>query len=144
MIFVDLGFNVATTLLYQRNNTQLLLFILQDTLIVMSIIALFITFSSTFVFQAGLIGVLLKKFSPAIFISFSYLALSIALHVVSLKDRWDSERRYIWPIYITVLYVLQRTGAAIHYFTYKRTVFFLGDPKYHRDSEWLREKIRNF
>lgn len=50
----------------------------------MSVIALFITFSSTFVFQAGLISVLLKKFSPAIIISFAYLSLSIALHVVSL------------------------------------------------------------
>uniref|UniRef100_A0AC35FQG3 Transmembrane protein 138 n=1 Tax=Panagrolaimus sp. PS1159 TaxID=55785 RepID=A0AC35FQG3_9BILA len=85
-----------------------MLFILQDTAIVLSIIILLITFSSTFVFQAGLISILVKRFSQSIIVSTIYLFLSITLHVTSLRDRWGTTERYIWPISITVLYVIQR------------------------------------
>lgn len=56
---------------------------LQDTCILMSLIVLVITFSSTFVFQAGLITLLVRKFAATIVISAIYLFLSIALHVYS-------------------------------------------------------------
>uniref|UniRef100_A0A0R3RTB9 Transmembrane protein 138 n=1 Tax=Elaeophora elaphi TaxID=1147741 RepID=A0A0R3RTB9_9BILA len=53
---------------------------LQDALIVLSIIIILIAFSSTFVFQAGLIVLLLSKFGSTIILSLIYLALSILLH----------------------------------------------------------------
>ncbi|KAI1708520.1 transmembrane protein domain-containing protein [Ditylenchus destructor] len=143
ILLLDMGFNTASTILFQQNTVQLLLFILQDTLVVMAIIVMIIMFSSTFVFQAGLIPVLLKKFSATIFICLAYLFISIAYHVFSLKERWGSNT-YIWPTYITVLYVLQRTAAIFYYFLYKRTILLISEPKLHYDSDWLREKVRKY
>jgi hypothetical protein len=142
MIFLDLSFNTAATILYNDNNAQLMIFILQDTAIVLSIIILLITFSSTFVFQAGLISILVKRFSPSIIVSTIYLFLCITLHVTSLRDRWGTTERYIWPISITVIYVIQRITAIIHYFLFKRAVLFISDPRYHYDTQWLRDQVK--
>lgn len=109
MIVADLCFNTASTILFNDDTAKLMLFILQDTIILMCIIIMLITFSSTYVFQAGLINLLVQQFAPTLIVSFLYLALSITLHVVSLKDRWGS-KSYLWPNYLTVIYVLQRTG----------------------------------
>ncbi|KAI6184342.1 hypothetical protein M3Y97_00585900 [Aphelenchoides bicaudatus] len=141
MIIADLCFNTASTVLFSDSTAQLMIYILQDTCIILCIIVMLITFSSTFVFQAGLISVLVKQFAPSLIISFIYLALSITLHVISLKDRWEV-KKYVWPTYLTIIYVLQRIVALPYYFLYKRTSFLLSDPKYHSDSDWLREKIR--
>lgn len=53
---------------------------MQDALIVLSIIVTIIAFTSTLVFQAGLIVLLLSKFASTIILSLIYLALSILLH----------------------------------------------------------------
>uniref|UniRef100_A0AC34REL2 Transmembrane protein 138 n=1 Tax=Panagrolaimus sp. JU765 TaxID=591449 RepID=A0AC34REL2_9BILA len=142
LICVDLGFNTASTIVFNNNNTQLLLFILQDTAIVMSIIVLLIAFTSTFVFQAGLILILIQKFAAVLVVATIYLILSITLHVVHLRDRWGTSQRYIWPVFVTVLYTLQRLTAILHYFFYKRAALFLSDPRFHYDNEWLREQVR--
>jgi hypothetical protein len=63
---------------------------LQDTLQVLALLGLAVRFSSTFAFQAGLIGHLLRRFSATILCSLLYLGLSILLHFVSLRDRWNS------------------------------------------------------
>jgi hypothetical protein len=111
IIIADLCFNTASTVLFNDNTSQLMIFILQDTLIIMSIVIMLITFSSTFVFQAGLINLLFRQFAPSLLISFTYLALSITLHVVSLKDRWGKSTE--WPHFLTIIYILQRTGKFI-------------------------------
>lgn len=59
-------------------------FSLQATLIVMGIIITVIMFSSTYVFQAGLISVLWKNFFTTILVMIIYLTLSILLYVFSL------------------------------------------------------------
>uniref|UniRef100_A0AAF5Q5C1 Transmembrane protein 138 n=1 Tax=Wuchereria bancrofti TaxID=6293 RepID=A0AAF5Q5C1_WUCBA len=59
---------------------------LQDALIVLSIIIILIAFSSTFVFQAGLITLLLKKFASTIILSLIYLALSALLHFYDMVE----------------------------------------------------------
>ena len=86
-----------------------------------------ITFSSTFVFQAGLIGILVRKFAGSLLAGFGYFVLSITLHVLSLvrmfvygqymtrflqRDRWDA-KTLEWPIELTIIYVIQRMGMFI-------------------------------
>ncbi|CAD5216345.1 unnamed protein product [Bursaphelenchus xylophilus] len=141
IILTDISFNCAATIAYDKNTAQLMIFILQDIFLVMGVIVLLITFSSTFVFRAGLIEVLAKEFWFTLLISSCYLVSSIVLHVLSLKDRWNV-KKYTWPTHLHAVYLTQRTLSVVYYFCYKRSSLWLSNPIYHKDSEWLREQIR--
>jgi hypothetical protein len=87
---------------------------------VLAILGLAVLFTSTFAFQVGLIGHLLRQFSATILVALLCLVLSILLHFFSLRDRWSSQeedetvaahRSYqSWQTGVTILFVLQRTG----------------------------------
>ncbi|KAL3993644.1 Transmembrane protein 138 family protein [Acanthocheilonema viteae] len=142
MISLDLTFNILDSLIATDSTVQLMLHLLQDALIVLSIIIILIAFSSTFVFQAGLIVLLLSKFASTIILSLTYLALSILLHFYDMRQRWFVADQSKWSTVFFTLYILQRIAATLYYFTYKRTILLLSNPKYHHDSEWIREQIR--
>ncbi|KAF7632165.1 hypothetical protein Mgra_00008417 [Meloidogyne graminicola] len=141
---LDLLFNSANSFLYYDNNIKLMIILFQDTIQILSIFGLAIYFSSTFVFQAGLIGYLLKRFSYSIFIILLYLILSILYHFFSLKDSYlllNNNNKELKITITTILFLLQRIVAIFYYFSYKRTILMLSDPKYHSESEWLFKKI---
>ncbi|EFO15186.1 hypothetical protein LOAG_13326 [Loa loa] len=142
MILLDLTFNTLDILISTDSTIQLMLHLLQDALILLSIIIILIAFSSTFVFQAGLIVLLLSKFASTIILSLIYLTLSILLHFYDMRQRWLVEDQNKWSTITFTLYILQRTAAILYYFTCKRTILLLSNPKYHHDSEWIREQIR--
>uniref|UniRef100_A0A1I8E8F7 Transmembrane protein 138 n=1 Tax=Wuchereria bancrofti TaxID=6293 RepID=A0A1I8E8F7_WUCBA len=142
MMLLDLTFNILDILITTDNTVQLMLHLLQDALIVLSIIIILIAFSSTFVFQAGLITLLLKKFASTIILSLIYLALSALLHFYDMRQRWTTTYQNKWSMIFFTLYILQRITAILYYFTNKRTILLLSNPKYHHDSEWIREQIR--
>jgi len=54
---------------------------IQDVCILFAVIILFLLFFNTYIFQAGLISILINKFKWPILIVLVYLALSIGLHV---------------------------------------------------------------
>jgi transmembrane protein 138 len=58
-----------------------LLFSVQDVCILFSAILILIMLINTFMFQAGLMGYMIKKFKSLWFVSALYLALCIALQV---------------------------------------------------------------
>uniref|UniRef100_A0A914UGG2 Transmembrane protein 138 n=1 Tax=Plectus sambesii TaxID=2011161 RepID=A0A914UGG2_9BILA len=107
----------------------------------MAVIILLLSFSSTYVFQAGLISVLVSKFQMTIYISTIYLALSIVYHFWSLRLNWERELVHLWNPGLTAVFVLQRTCAVLYYYFYKRTALMLGDPRYYQDSPWLRQQL---
>ncbi|CAD6191778.1 unnamed protein product [Caenorhabditis auriculariae] len=115
---------------------------LQDTLSVMCLIVLFVSFSSTFVFQVGLIYQILFTYLPSIISSVLYIILSISTHYFSLSARWLDADKDIWTVSMVALYVGHKFWAAIYYSSYKRAALHLSDPKYNVDSEWLRQKFR--
>ncbi|GMR36617.1 hypothetical protein PMAYCL1PPCAC_06812, partial [Pristionchus mayeri] len=143
MLLIDLIFNTVTILLFQHSTILLTLYILQDTCLILSLILLVITFSSTFVFQAGLISLLVFRFAHTIVVSLIYLALCITLHVYSLKLRWGSEGIHVWNYWIGLLFVLQKILAALYYGGVKRTALNLSDPRLRADSKWLHNKVRS-
>ncbi|KIH54067.1 hypothetical protein ANCDUO_15788 [Ancylostoma duodenale] len=88
---------------------QSLFFSLQDTLILVSVIVLVIAFSSTFVFQAGLIFLLVRRYSYALISALIYLGFSIGLHYTSMNIRWENAVSSIfYNPYILVLYTAQK------------------------------------
>uniref|UniRef100_A0A8R1TKH7 Transmembrane protein 138 n=1 Tax=Onchocerca volvulus TaxID=6282 RepID=A0A8R1TKH7_ONCVO len=111
MISLDFIFNILNVLITANDAVQLMLHLLQDTLIVLSIIVIIIAFSSTFVFQAGLITVLLSKFATTIIFSSIYLALSILFHFYDMRHRWSVVVDHSkWSRISFMLFILQRIG----------------------------------
>ena len=102
------------------------IFSIQDVCLVFSLIIVFLSFFSTYVFQAGLVGLLVSRYKVPIMISITYLGLSIGYHVSSLNTRWwvvrevmqkvipDCDRyepqSYWWTDSLLALFVLHRFG----------------------------------
>ena len=64
--------------------------------------------------------------------------LSLALHIWTMSQKWGSEMKYIWNDGYQALYAIQRFVSTVYYFTYKRAMIKLADPRYYRDTEWLQ------
>ncbi|XP_071825465.1 transmembrane protein 138-like [Apostichopus japonicus] len=146
LLVLDLFINAFVDLLRFSNVIQLVLFIVQDVCLIFATIVVFLMFFNTYVFQAGLVGYLVKKFRFTVLILFVYFAMCISLHIWTMTLRWDKpDTTYIWNRGYIALYVLQRVGAVLYYYYYKRTALRLGDPRFYKDSDWLRqqfEKVR--
>ena len=62
------------------------------------------------IFQAGLVGVLVKQFRTAILVALLYIGLSIGFHVWSLNVRWYDPMSHWWTNGLLALFVIQRFG----------------------------------
>lgn len=60
---------------------SVLLCSIQDISVLFNVIIVFLMFFNTFVFQAGLVSLLFRKFKGTIILTAAYFALSISLHV---------------------------------------------------------------
>ena len=80
---------IAAKLLLLNQETPLLILCcflffscsLQDVCILFSAIIVFLLFFNTYIFQAGLVMILINKFKMTIFFTFTYFALCVTLHV---------------------------------------------------------------
>lgn len=140
-LFVDLFINSFGELFRTADVVLLVLYIIQDLFIIFAIIVVFLVFFNTFIFQAGLVSLLIRKFKTTIIISILYLALSVGLHVWTMTLKWGAPRRFVWNEAFQALFVFQRVGAVLYYYFYKRTALRLGDPRFYKDSQWLREEF---
>ncbi|XP_013361921.1 PREDICTED: transmembrane protein 138 isoform X2 [Chinchilla lanigera] len=113
---------------------------IQDIAVLFNVIIIFLMFFNTFVFQAGLVSLLFRKFKGTIILTAVYFALSIALHVWVMNLRWKNSQNFVWTNGLQALFVLQRLAVLYCYF-YKRTAMRLGDPRFYRDSLWLRKEF---
>ncbi len=141
LLLVDLVCNSFTILLGHNTVVLLLLYMVQDIALIFTLILLFVAFFSTFAFRAGLISILIKKFSASLLIGLLYLSLTVAYHIWNLTVRWDQPNMYHWTNGLQTVYVLQKLLAVIFYYFYKRAALRLGDNKYYEDSEWMRTQL---
>ncbi|XP_053305650.1 transmembrane protein 138 [Spea bombifrons] len=141
LLFFDLFVNSFSELLRSAPVIQLVLFILQDVGTLFAAIVLFLMLFNTFVFQAGLLNLLCQRFQVTVLMCALYLALSVSLHVWIMNLRWKNENTFIWSDGLQALYVLQRFAAVLYFYFYKRTALILGDPRFYRDSLWLRKEF---
>ncbi|XP_054263591.1 transmembrane protein 138-like isoform X2 [Macrosteles quadrilineatus] len=109
LLLVDLGINAFGDRLRYNSGLLLLLFIIQDSLQVLSLTILFITIFQTNVFQAGFISLLYDKFQYPVLVAMAYLLLTIALQSWMLSVRWDEPLKYNWPTFMGLLYTIQRS-----------------------------------
>jgi len=141
LLITDLFINSFGDLFKKNNVVLLVLFVIQDVCLILSLIVLFLVFFNTFVFQAGFIHLLVRKFRTSICCIVLYLILSVALHIWTMSRKWGDEIKYIWDVSFQVLYTIQRFTSVIYYFIYKRAMIKLSDPRYYRNTEWLRNEF---
>ncbi|XP_035689929.1 transmembrane protein 138-like isoform X2 [Branchiostoma floridae] len=141
LLFVDIFVNSFSDLLRMANVIQLVLYIIQDVCLVFAVIVVFLVFFNTFIFQAGLVGLLIRKFKTTIIVTLTYFVLCVGLHVWAMSLRWEDPNRYIWNEGFQAMFVFQRVGAVLYYYFYKRTALRLGDPRFYQDSDWLRREF---
>jgi len=141
LLGVDIFCNSFTILFGSNAIVQLVLYMVQDISLMFSLILLFLVFFNTFVFKAGLISLLIRKFSAPLIIGAVYLVLTFAYHVWNLSIRWGRPNQYHWSNGLQAMYVFQKLLAVVYYYFYKRAVLKLGDTKYYEDSVWLRKHL---
>lgn len=142
LLAVDLFMNSFVEVLRYENVILLVLLVIQDVCIMFSVIVVFLLFFNTYIFQAGLVNILVNKFKITIAVTFLYFALCVGLHVWYMTERWVDPDAYIWDIGgLRALFIIQRTAAVFHYYFYKRTCLKLGDPRFYQDSEWIKNEF---
>uniref|UniRef100_A0A1A8BSI4 Transmembrane protein 138 n=1 Tax=Nothobranchius kadleci TaxID=1051664 RepID=A0A1A8BSI4_NOTKA len=139
LLAYDLFVNSFSELLRGEAVIQLVLFIIQDIAVLFSIIIILLMMFNTYVFQVGLVSLLLERFRALLMFSTLYLTLSICLHCWVMNLRWLESNRFVWTDGLLVLFVFQRIAAVLYYYLYKRTAEFMGDPRLYEDSLWLRD-----
>ncbi|ESN93779.1 hypothetical protein HELRODRAFT_88186 [Helobdella robusta] len=139
LLLEDLLMNSFGMLAFPSNFTILIIYFVQDICILLSAIALFLVFIETYLFQAGLIFLLIDKFKKTIFTILFYLCITVALHAWGLVCSWSNPLYYTEVPGYTALYALQRLTAVVYYYLYKRTSLRLSDPRYYADSQWIRD-----
>ncbi|XP_061888699.1 transmembrane protein 138-like isoform X2 [Entelurus aequoreus] len=88
----------------------MILFIIQDIAILFNLIIILLMLFNTYVFQVGLVAVLLERFRALLMLSALYLTFSIILHSWIMNLRWLNTNRFIWTDGLQVLFVFQRAG----------------------------------
>ncbi|XP_075994941.1 transmembrane protein 138 [Genypterus blacodes] len=139
LLAYDLFVNAFSELLRGTPVVQLVLFIMQDIAILFNMIIILLMMFNTYVFQVGLVSLLLKQFRALLLFSSIYLTLSICLHCWLLNLRWLESNGFVWTDGLQALFVFQRTVAVLYYYLYKRTAEYLGDPRLYEASSWLRD-----
>ncbi|KAJ4947694.1 hypothetical protein JOQ06_009727 [Pogonophryne albipinna] len=139
LLSFDLFVNSSSELLRTEPATMLVLFIIQDISILFNLIIILLMLFNTYVFQVGLVAVLLERFRAVLMVSALYLTFSIILHSWLMNLRWMNTNRFVWTDGLQVLFLVQRAASVLYYYFYKRTTEYLGDPRLYEDSPWLRE-----
>ncbi|XP_063044311.1 transmembrane protein 138-like [Engraulis encrasicolus] len=139
LLTFDLFVNSFSELLRTSPVIQLVLFIVQDISLLFNLFIFLLMLFNTYVFQVGLMSLLLERFRVLIMLSVFYLFSSVSLHSWMMNLRWMRADHYVWTDGLLFLYGLQRTAAVLYYYYYKRTAEYLGDPRLYKDSPWLRE-----
>ncbi|XP_026315958.1 transmembrane protein 138-like [Hyposmocoma kahamanoa] len=139
-MYCDLIFNCVS--LFPRSRDGLLvLFIFQDLFLVLSVTMMLMTFFSTYLFQAGLVEVLVRKFRSAGALCAAYVAASVALHAAWLLDKWAAPDAVSTPLLIC-LFTLQRCLSPWYYFVYKRAALRVSDPRFYEDIDWINRQLQ--
>ncbi|XP_045446801.1 transmembrane protein 138-like [Melitaea cinxia] len=140
-MFCDLVFN-CVSLFPKSRDGLLVLFIFQDLFLVLSVTTMLMTFFSTYLFQAGLVEVLIRKFRAAGSVIMAYVVASVILHAVWLLEKWNDPESISTPMLI-VLFTLQRCLSPWYYFFYKRAALRVSDPRFYEDIDWINQQLQS-
>ncbi|XP_014284558.1 transmembrane protein 138 [Halyomorpha halys] len=139
-ILADIACNAISDKFVVRKKlvTLLVIYVVQDALILISITLVSFGLFRTNVFKNGFLGILLRRFKLPLIFSIIYLLVTLGLQTDILLSR--EEEPYFWGNGIDILYIAQRLVAVLYYYFIKRTALRLADPRFY-DPEWLKHAL---
>ncbi|EEB13113.1 conserved hypothetical protein [Pediculus humanus corporis] len=141
LIIADVLLNSLSEFTRLKPELQLVAFIFQDVFIVISLTVTLIGFFSTYVFQAGLVELLFDRFRLAILISVFYFIITIILHAWLLTIRWNNPNNFNWTDGLTIFFSCQRMFSPIYYYSTKRAMLRISDPRFYQSLDWISRHI---
>ncbi|KAJ8375873.1 hypothetical protein SKAU_G00064530 [Synaphobranchus kaupii] len=111
LLAYDLLVNSFSELLRTMPIAQLVLFIIQDIGVLFNLMIILLMLFNTYVFQVGLVSLLLERFRALLLVCLLYLALNIASHCWLTNLRWQDYNHFVWTDGLQVLFVFQRLAA---------------------------------
>ncbi|XP_064191951.1 transmembrane protein 138-like [Anguilla rostrata] len=139
LLTYDLLVNSFSELLWTTPVAQLVLYIIQDIGVLFNLMIVLLMLFNTYVFQVGLMSLLLERFRALLLVCLLYLALTIASHCWLMNLRWLNLNKFVWTDGLQALFFFQRMVAVLYYYLYKRAAEHLADPQLYEDSIWLRD-----
>ncbi|XP_067010695.1 transmembrane protein 138 [Anabrus simplex] len=140
LMIVDILINTLSDVVTQDPIILLVLYIIQVLFLIFGIILVVLSFFSTFIFQAGLSELLYGRFRCTLVTSIVYVALTIAHNAWTLIVRWDDSEAFRLDYPLLVMYSIQRTFSGLHYYTFKRTILRISDPRFYEDFDDVSEE----
>ncbi|KAI9339511.1 transmembrane protein 138-domain-containing protein [Zopfochytrium polystomum] len=135
-LFVDSLRHVAVNLIS--------VYLVQYVLLAANTVILFVRFTHTYPFRAGMIGIMVNEFRGHLFAILLYHLTLIGARSIGTVNmlKCNNARCDPWSDLYTKLHILYRLAALPHYYAFMRAISRLCDPKYYKDSAWLRAKLR--
>ncbi|KAI9093123.1 transmembrane protein 138-domain-containing protein [Phlyctochytrium arcticum] len=143
-LFGDL---LATVLAESRRGqyfTVVIAYVVQFLLLAANLLLLFIGFSGSYPFRAGLMSIMMREFAAALWGSGAYFVVMLVCRIMAAKALRGCDDHFceLWTAEYTTVYSIYRIVQLGYYYCYTRTAIQLCDPKYYKDSKWLRDQLR--
>ncbi|KAI8841500.1 transmembrane protein 138-domain-containing protein [Chytriomyces cf. hyalinus JEL632] len=119
-------------------------YLVQYILLATNTILLFIRFTHTFPFRAGMVSIMTKEFEGHLVAILVYHVAFFACRAVGVVNmlRCQDARCNPWVDQYKALYIFYRAAAIPQYYAFKTAIIRLCESKYYKDSPWLRHKMR--
>ncbi|XP_077285252.1 transmembrane protein 138 [Arctopsyche grandis] len=146
ILFIQYGLLIADLVLncialFPRSHSAILImFLLQDFLLILAMTAMLVNFFSTYLFQAGLIQCLFEKFKFLIVLILVYWCSCVGCHTYWLLIKWNNPMQPVTPP-LALAFVLQRIIAPCYYHLYKKAALRVSDPRFYEDIDWMNNQL---
>ncbi|KAI8848481.1 transmembrane protein [Chytridium lagenaria] len=115
----------------------------QYILLASNTIILFVRFTHTYPFRAGMVKIMFKEFRGHLLAIGAYHMLLLGCRGVGVPEilRCNNDKCDPWTSHYQTAYTIFRFASIPQYYAFKRAITRLCDPKYYKDSPWLRAKM---
>ncbi|KAJ3035174.1 hypothetical protein HK097_004270 [Rhizophlyctis rosea] len=117
---------------------------IQILLLGLNFVILFIRFAHTYPFRVGMVQIIIKDFRVTVWTAGIYAVTLLVYRIYggTVVFNCKDQPCDIWTDGYQILYTLCRLSAILYYFGTFRAACQICEPKYYKDSEWLRERMR--
>jgi hypothetical protein len=106
------------------------------------LLVLFLLFFGTYLFQVGLVSVVVREFAATLWVVAGYFAVFAAYAAVKLTGIAAAGPDGLWASPLFVLFsVLQKLAACGYYLALLRAAVRLGEAKYYTKGPWVKSVV---
>ncbi|XP_016953678.2 transmembrane protein 138-like isoform X1 [Drosophila biarmipes] len=142
---VDLLINAfGLSLARNQLQTAIVIFVIQDTLIITEYVLFTIALHSTCVYQVGASFIILRNCKLLMVSITLYFLLSASQHfwIIYQHRHPSGEENQHWPIGLVFLSLVQRIMSVLYYHSSKSTALTMADPRFKEEHlDWIADQL---